>query len=168
MPIFSDLAACQSGEFSPTGLANCEACPINTYQSLPRQTNCDNCPGSTVTLAAGSKSVNDCGSKYPLELGSRFIETFQCDFSKKTRKRWSNFWGQSRKKYQIDMLSYSFSQTATDQCCIKSCITYHHLTRRKFKHMGKPFLFAPRGLSSSSNFCLFVVLFSALCRRYIF
>lgn len=57
-------AACQPGEFSPTGLANCEACPINSYQSLLRQTSCIQCPGSSVTLGEGTKSISGCGSKF--------------------------------------------------------------------------------------------------------
>ena len=59
----SNKAACQAGEFSPTGLANCEACPVNSYQSLLRQTSCIQCPGSSVTLGEGTKSISGCGSK---------------------------------------------------------------------------------------------------------
>ncbi|PFX17574.1 Sushi, von Willebrand factor type A, EGF and pentraxin domain-containing protein 1 [Stylophora pistillata] len=55
------LAACQPGEFSPTGLANCAQCPLNTYQSLLRQTSCIACPGSSVTLGFGTNSISGCG-----------------------------------------------------------------------------------------------------------
>lgn len=58
-----DLDACQPGEFSTTGLANCLKCPVNTYQSLARQQTCHQCPGSTVTIGIGAKSISGCGSK---------------------------------------------------------------------------------------------------------
>lgn len=64
MFFFPLKAACQAGEFSPTGLANCEACPVNSYQSLLRQTSCIQCPGSSVTLGDGTKSISGCGSKF--------------------------------------------------------------------------------------------------------
>ncbi|XP_067041101.1 sushi, von Willebrand factor type A, EGF and pentraxin domain-containing protein 1-like [Acropora muricata] len=55
------LDACQPGEFSTTGLANCLKCPVNTYQSLARQQTCQQCPGSTVTIGIGAKSISGCG-----------------------------------------------------------------------------------------------------------
>ena len=55
--------ACQAGEYSKTGLAICEACDVGKYQPNNRQSSCLSCPGSSVTLAKGSKSLAECGSK---------------------------------------------------------------------------------------------------------
>ncbi|XP_068719046.1 sushi, von Willebrand factor type A, EGF and pentraxin domain-containing protein 1-like [Montipora capricornis] len=55
------LAACQPGEYSPTGLINCIRCPVNTYQSLQRQQACQSCPGSSATFGIGATSISQCG-----------------------------------------------------------------------------------------------------------
>ncbi|EDO34703.1 predicted protein, partial [Nematostella vectensis] len=52
---------CQAGTYSTTGLELCQPCAIGYYQSHKRQTTCNKCPGSTITLEEGADSISKCG-----------------------------------------------------------------------------------------------------------
>ena len=56
------LDVCGPGEYSQhgTGLANCIACPLGTYQPNFRQSNCLDCPSGKSTTLRGAASEEDC------------------------------------------------------------------------------------------------------------
>lgn len=58
-------APCQRGMYSSTGLENCKACKKGSYQPNFYGTSCHQCPGSTTTLDAASKKLNQCGMLCP-------------------------------------------------------------------------------------------------------
>ena len=54
------IVPCQPGSFSPTGLSPCFLCDRRSYQPRGESQVCFSCPGTTITLKAGSTSSQDC------------------------------------------------------------------------------------------------------------
>uniref|UniRef100_T1IZH3 Sushi, von Willebrand factor type A, EGF and pentraxin domain-containing protein 1 n=1 Tax=Strigamia maritima TaxID=126957 RepID=T1IZH3_STRMM len=53
-------AACEIGEYSQTGLQQCIACPIGTYQNETRQVSCRMCSEDKTTWSVGAYSEHQC------------------------------------------------------------------------------------------------------------
>nr|XP_054766885.1 sushi, von Willebrand factor type A, EGF and pentraxin domain-containing protein 1-like [Lytechinus pictus] len=54
------IEICEAGEYSPSGFVPCMLCPIGTYQSGTRRSQCHECPGETTTLQTGSTGASMC------------------------------------------------------------------------------------------------------------
>ena len=51
---------CSAGSFSPNGLAPCFLCDRRSFQPRKESQVCFSCPGTTITMKAGSKNSQDC------------------------------------------------------------------------------------------------------------
>lgn len=54
---------CKPGEYSPNGLSPCNVCPQGKYSDKYQSKTCIACPSGTTTIATGTSSLYDCGSK---------------------------------------------------------------------------------------------------------
>lgn len=59
---------CPPGSVSDSGLVDCTACPIGTYQSAPGMKSCDLCPFGMTTSASGAATEAEC-QFYNIRLG---------------------------------------------------------------------------------------------------
>jgi Tyrosine-protein kinase ephrin type A/B receptor-like/Secretion system C-terminal sorting domain len=64
----SACANCPVGQFSALGAANCNDCPIGTYNPNIGAEVCTDCPTNFTTPSTGSTSVNDCSISLPITL----------------------------------------------------------------------------------------------------
>ncbi|KAJ8030547.1 Low-density lipoprotein receptor-related protein 4 [Holothuria leucospilota] len=56
---------CQPGEYSYSGLASCNYCPVNTYQPNPRSRGCELCPEGTFNTRERSAYLSACQAPQP-------------------------------------------------------------------------------------------------------
>lgn len=67
---------CQPGEYSYSGLASCNYCPVNTYQPNPRSRGCELCPEGTFNTRERSAYLSACQAPQPeMTTGSAVLTT---------------------------------------------------------------------------------------------